>query len=201
MSLRMCSDLTPFMRLPVIVPARTGSSPAYSKLRPLRGSRMMSTPPPMDMLEPQARSSANDGAVEEGCIGVPTGGCAERGGKEGGVAALVGGHAEAYGGVGEVDAGDAEALDAGHVAGGEVGVGIDGSAFAKDSPAGAVDHGDLFVEGQLLEDEVGALIGGEGLVHPGHFGCVGFGFGVCGCVGDAGQDQCGQNSLQVMLRT
>ena len=43
--------------LPVMVPARMGSSPAYSKLRPLRGSRVMLTPPPMDMLKPRARSS------------------------------------------------------------------------------------------------------------------------------------------------
>src|SRR5580704_941583 len=39
------------------VPARSGSSPAYSKVRPFRGSRARSTPPPNVMLNPCARSS------------------------------------------------------------------------------------------------------------------------------------------------
>ena len=38
------------MRLPTRVPARIGSSPWYSKVRPLRGSRVMLTPPPRVML-------------------------------------------------------------------------------------------------------------------------------------------------------
>jgi len=35
---------------PTIFPARMGSSPIYSKVRPLRGSRARFTPPPSDML-------------------------------------------------------------------------------------------------------------------------------------------------------
>src|SRR5258708_23154096 len=45
------------MRLPTTVPASRGSSPAYSKLRPFRGSRAKSTPPPKVILKPCARSS------------------------------------------------------------------------------------------------------------------------------------------------
>ena len=43
--------------LPNDFPARSGSSPWYSKLRPLRGSRMMSLPPPSETLKPWSRVS------------------------------------------------------------------------------------------------------------------------------------------------
>src|ERR1039457_6681671 len=39
-----------FISWPTSFPARMGSSPLYSKLRPLRGSRVMFTPPPRDMV-------------------------------------------------------------------------------------------------------------------------------------------------------
>ncbi len=67
-----------------------------------------------------AEFAANDGTVEEGGVGVPTGGSAESGGKKRGIAALIGGHADTYGGVSEVDVGDAEARDAFHEACAEV---------------------------------------------------------------------------------
>ncbi len=50
-------DCTPIASSPTIVPASTGSSLAYSKFRPLRGSRIKSIPPPIDMLYPWSRSS------------------------------------------------------------------------------------------------------------------------------------------------
>src|SRR5215472_6966601 len=43
--------------LPTIVPARSGSSPAYSNVRPFLGSRVRFTPPPRVMVKPCALSS------------------------------------------------------------------------------------------------------------------------------------------------
>ncbi len=67
-----------------------------------------------------AQLAADDGAVEEGGVGIPARRHAEGGGQRRGVAALMGGHADADGGVGEVDVGNAEARDAGDEAGAAV---------------------------------------------------------------------------------
>ena len=143
----------------------------------------MFTPPPMDMLKPCcAQFAADHGSVEEGGVGVPAGGGTERGGQQRCVTALVGGHADADGGVGEIDVGDAEAVDARHEACAEVRTGGDGSAGAENAPSGSMDHLNLFVERHLADHQVGALIGRESLVHPshglGHLRCVWTGLGL-----------------------
>src|SRR5215470_409700 len=48
----------PLIIAPATAPASSGSSPAYSKLRPLRGSRVRLTPGPSNTLKPFARASA-----------------------------------------------------------------------------------------------------------------------------------------------
>src|ERR1700730_10730410 len=52
-----CCACSHLMRLPTRVPARMGSSPRYSNVRPLRGSRVIFVPPPKLMLYPCARNS------------------------------------------------------------------------------------------------------------------------------------------------
>ncbi len=113
-----------------------------------------------------AELAADDGAVEEGGVGVPAGGHADDGGQQGGVAALQRGHAHADGGVGEVDVREMQAGDAGDEAGAAVVVGRDVGAAAEDAPAVAVDELNLFVERHLVDHEVGAGVGVEGGVHP-----------------------------------
>ena len=61
-----------------------------------------------------AELAADDGAVEEGGVRVPAGGGAEGGGKKRGVTALIGGHADSNGGVGEINVRNAKAGDAFH---------------------------------------------------------------------------------------
>ncbi len=53
----MWFDWMPRTCSPTIVPASSGSSPPYSKLRPLRGSRARLTPPASMTLKPSARAS------------------------------------------------------------------------------------------------------------------------------------------------
>src|SRR3954451_6717535 len=50
-------DWMPAISEPTMVPASNGSSPPYSKLRPLRGSRSRFTPPASMTLNPDARAS------------------------------------------------------------------------------------------------------------------------------------------------
>jgi hypothetical protein len=50
-------DCTPAIAAPTIVPASSGSSPAYSKFRPFLGSRIRLTLPPSKTLKPSARAS------------------------------------------------------------------------------------------------------------------------------------------------
>ncbi len=67
-----------------------------------------------------AQLAADDGAVEEGGVGIPRGGHAEGGGQQRGVAAARGALGDADGGVGHVDGREAEAWDAGDEAGAAV---------------------------------------------------------------------------------
>ena len=60
--------------------------------------------------------------------------------------------------------------DAFDFAGAAVVVGGDGVALAEWTPADAVDELDLFVEGELLDDEVRAVVWREGGVGPGEGG-------------------------------
>ena len=48
----------PLMRPAAMRPASSGSSPTYSKLRPLRGSRARFAPPARNVLKPEARASS-----------------------------------------------------------------------------------------------------------------------------------------------
>ena len=83
-----------------------GSSPAYSKLRPLRGSRVMiDAAADGHVVALVAQFAADDRAVEIRRLGIPTGRRAERGGQQRGVAALHGRHADADGRIGHVDVG------------------------------------------------------------------------------------------------
>ena len=147
-----------------------------------------------------AEFAADDGAVEEGSVGVPGCGQADDGGKQRGVAALESGHAHPDGGVGEVDVGKVKARDAGNKAGSAVMPGSDGCTVAQHSPAGAVDELDLLIERHLVDHEVGAGVGIERRVHPGLPGigrvggrlrsCLGAGrAGVTENYGEAGQER------------
>jgi hypothetical protein len=113
-----------------------------------------------------AEFAADDGTVEEGGVGIPGGGEAEDGGKQGGIATVAGGHADTDGGVGEVDVGDVEAGNTRDEAGAAVVRGGDVIAAAEDAPAVAVDELNFLVEGHGLDDEVGALFGRQGGIHP-----------------------------------
>ena len=117
-----------------------------------------------------AEFAADDGAVEEGGVRVPGRGHAEDGRERCGITALVGGHAHAVGGVGEVDVGQAQARDAGDEAGAAVVARVDIGAGAEDAPAVAVDELDLLVEGHLVDHQVGAGVGIERGIHPGSAG-------------------------------
>src|SRR5580693_3089405 len=57
MSPTTCCACSHFIMLPTSVPARSGSSPAYSNVRPFLGSRVRFTPPPKVILNPWALSS------------------------------------------------------------------------------------------------------------------------------------------------
>ena len=83
------------------------------------------------------------------------------------------GHAGADGGVSLLDVGDAETGNAEDLSGTAVIAGRDGIAFAQRTPADAVDELDLFVESELLDDEIGALVRAKRGVHPRHGLCVG----------------------------
>ena len=120
-----------------------------------------------------AELAADNGAVEGGGFRVPGGGEADDGGKEGGVAALAGGSAGAYGGVCEIDVGQAQAGNARDETGTAVVRGSDGRAGAEDAPAIAVDELDLFVEGHGLDHELGAAVGAEGGIGPRFWGGLG----------------------------
>ena len=98
-----------------------------------------------------------------------------------------------------VDAGNAEARDALHVACAAEGAFRNFSVGAKAVPAGAVDEIHFFVEGHFLHDQIGTLIRRERAIHP--RARVGFRRG--GHLGGEGQrckKQRGRKAAQEALR-
>ena len=66
-----------------------------------------------------------------------------------------------------------------------------GSAGTQNAPPCPVNHLDLFVEGHLVEHQVGALVGREGLVAPWHLRCVRIGLSMRG---DVTEGSCADDS-------
>ena len=117
---------------------------------------------------PVAQLAADDGAVEEERRPYPS--CRRRRGRKaaGGVVAALRGEANADGGVGQVDAGNAEARDARDVAGAaECSLCGISSAGAEAVPAGAVDEVHLLVEGHFVIIRSARCVGRERGIHPG----------------------------------
>ena len=108
-------------RRPSKVPASSGSSPRYSKLRPLRGSRARLPPPASRTLKPlRTRLLADHRPAPIGGVLVPTRGQGQAGrhrGCAGSMARIEGiGHAQA--GIGFLQGRDAETRHTGHETGG-----------------------------------------------------------------------------------
>src|ERR1022692_2279378 len=139
------------MSWPTMVPASMGSSPAYSKLRPFRGSRV----------------GADHGAIKKCRLGIEAGRRTESGGKQRGIAAFPRGHPDADRGIGHVDGRNAQPVDSGHETGAFVRSGRNRRAWPHSAPTRAVNELDLLIERHLRDEHVGALVGWQRFVHPG----------------------------------
>jgi hypothetical protein len=168
----MLLDWMPRIWAPTIVPASSGSSPPYSKLRPLRGSRARLTPPASWTLKPEERASEPIIAPPlKASSGFQVAAVARPEGREVRsrirIARLaLGGHADA--GVGFPLRRHAQARDPGDVAGrahASLGVGVNfGLVLVR---AEIAEHqGQFLVLRHLRNDQVGALIGAQPGVHP-----------------------------------
>ena len=119
------------------------------------------------LVEPLGAQLAADHVAIEVCHrGIPACGRAEHAGQQRGVAALLRGAAHADRRVRLLQRGNAEPWDAEHLAGAAIVIGRRWGARPQRSPADAVHELDLLGQGQLFDDQIGALIRGQGLVHP-----------------------------------
>src|SRR5689334_13781860 len=107
-----------------------------------------------------AKFAADERAVFAGGMRVPTGSSGYIGGQSNGETSVFGAAADAIGGVAHLDHGNAEARNADDETGAAVAEIPDGAGLAGPARhAVAVKQFDFFVEGHLLEDHVGALVG------------------------------------------